>query len=564
MVLLLAKAMTVTADTEFGPPTSWVQFKSFTYSGIDDAAKLLKSPANQFLNPILAGFYPDPSICRVGGDYYLVNSSFWYFPGVPIFHSKDLVNWTQLGFVLDRPSQFDTLHGGDVSRGIYAPTIRYHDGTFYVITTLIDGGGNFYVTARDPAGPWSNPHWLKEIEGIDPSFFFDDDGRAYVLHCAPAPDRRPIYPGHRTIRIQEFDPNAGRMIGEPKILVNGGTDISKHPQWIEGPHLFKRSGGYYLIAAEGGTGAGHTEVAFQADSVWGPYAPFKNNPILTQRNLPADRANPITCAGHADFVQTLGGDWWAVFLACRPYEQNWFNTGRETFLLPMRWENNWPIVLDSDQPIPRIVNRPNLSAQPEPRVPLHGSFSWTDHFDNDRLDLRWNFLRAPAQQWYSLKGGSLSIAPRSVALTSFNNPSFICCRQKHANFTASTVVAINPNTSACDAGLAAFQNESHHLFLGIRIARGSAKEIFLERAAPPAGQDTPTKVEVVATAPLPAGSENIELKIEAAGRPYSFFYRTDRGEFKSLKENVDGSLLSTEVAGGFQGVMLGMFARKVQ
>ncbi|MGD0461064.1 MAG: glycoside hydrolase family 43 protein [Tepidisphaeraceae bacterium] len=549
------------AENELGPVNSWVQFKSFSYSGTDDAATLLKSPQEQFLNPILAGFYPDPSICRVGDDYYLVNSSFWYFPGIPIFHSRDLVNWRQIGFVLDRVSDFESMHPADVSRGIFAPAIRYRDGLFYVITTMADGGGNFYVTAKDPAGPWSDLHWLKPVDGVDPSFFFDDDGRAYIVNCAPAPDDRPLYDGHRTIRIHEFDTKTGKITGGDKVLVNGGTDISKKPHWIEGPHIFKRNGIYYLIAAQGGTADAHSEVVFQSDSVWGPFVPFKGNPILTQRQLPADRPDPITCTGHADFVETSGGEWWAVFLGCRPYQRNRYNTGRETFLLPVRWENNWPIILKDDQIVPRIVPRPNLPAQPEAEFPLHGSYSWTDSFDGDRLNLRWNFLRAPAQQWYSLKEGSLLIAPRSVALTSLENPSFIACRQQHADFTAAVVVMVNPATAPCDAGLVAFQNESHYFFLGIGIDGGGARQVFVEQvAASAAGARSGPDIKVLAAAPLPEGSERVELKIEAAGRPYSFFYRAG-GDFKPLKEKVDGSILSTDVAGGFQGVMLGIYAR---
>jgi xylan 1,4-beta-xylosidase len=280
---------TPAAETDLGPVNSWVQFKSFSYTGTDPAATLLNSPQQQYLNPILAGFYPDPSICRVGDDYYLVNSSFWYFPGIPIFHSKDLVNWNQIGYVLDRASQFSSMHAANVSRGIFAPAIRYHEGTFYLISTMADGDGNFYVTAKDPAGPWSDPHRLSTVDGIDPSFFFDDDGRAYIVNCAPPPKNRPLYDGHRAIRIHEFDPRTGKTVGGSKILINGGADITKKPHWIEGPHIFKRNGIYYLIAAEGGTGDAHSEVVFQSESVLGPFVPFKGNPILTQRQLPADR-----------------------------------------------------------------------------------------------------------------------------------------------------------------------------------------------------------------------------------------------------------------------------------
>jgi alpha-N-arabinofuranosidase len=559
-------------DKELGPENTWVQFNAFSYASTDAGAARLPG-RRQFLNPILAGFYPDPSICRVGEDYYLVNSSFSYFPGVPIFHSKDLVSWTQLGCVLDRPSQFSTLGQGDVSRGIYAPSIRCHHGIYYLVTTLINGGGNFYVTAHDPAGPWSEPNWLPEVEGIDPSFFFDDDGGAYVLHCAPPANNRALYSGHRTIRIQEFDLTAGRTKGRQKILIDGGTDISKQPIWIEGPHLFKREGRYYLIAAEGGTGEAHSEVVFRADSVWGPFIPFAGNPILTQRHLPDTRPMPITCAGHADFTQTPSGEWWAVFLACRPYERNCYNTGRETFLLPVRWENDWPIILKGQEIVPRIAQRPDLPLEPAAKMALaeakpsaNGPLSWTDYFDRDRLDVRWHFLRPPAGKWYSLRHapGSLLIAPRAVALSSYGNPSFIGCRQQHANFAASVEITVNPQTAQCEAGLVAFQNETHYLLLGIRVDGGRAKEVFLEQFSSSADRaDAASAPRVLAAAPLPPDADRIALKIESTGLPYCFYYGINRGEFKPLIENVDGSILSTRVAGGFQGVMLAMFARRI-
>jgi len=197
-----------------------------------------------YLNPILAGFYPDPGITRVGEDYYLVLSTFAYFPGVPIFHSKDLVNWEQIGNVLDRPEQLD-LDGLGVSKGIFAPTIEHHEGVFYMVTTLVGNGGNFVVTATDPAGPWSNPVWLPEVNGIDPSLFFDDDGKAYIIYNSDAPDNKPLYDGHRTIRMFEFDYEALKTVGQNYILVNGGVDISKKPVWIEGPHIYKKDGLYY-------------------------------------------------------------------------------------------------------------------------------------------------------------------------------------------------------------------------------------------------------------------------------------------------------------------------------
>ena len=320
---------------------SWVEFAWFQYEGTETPAA--EVGRDEFLNPILAGFYPDPSICRVGDEYFLINSTFAWFPGIPIFRSRDLVHWTQIGHVLDRPSQLN-LDGRGVSEGVFAPAIEHRDGVFYVINTLVGAGGNFYVTADNPAGPWSDPKWLREVNGIDPSFFFDDDGRAYIVHNGPPPDGKPLYDGHRALWLHEFDFKTGTTrSGSARIIVNGGTDLSKKPVWIEGPHIFKRGGFYYLTAAEGGTGPEHSQVVFRSRDVWGPYE-TPGKPILTQRHLPPSRPNPITCVGHADFVRTPAGDWWAVFLGCRPYENNKTNIGRETFLLPVRWENDWPII----------------------------------------------------------------------------------------------------------------------------------------------------------------------------------------------------------------------------
>src|SRR5688572_25341289 len=245
-----------------------------------------------FTNPVLAGFYPDPSICKVKDDYYLVTSTFAYFPGLPVFHSKDLVNWKLIGHVLTNPKVFN-IEGSGVSRGLFAPSIRFHNGLFYVTCTLIDKGGNFISTATNPAGPWSDPVWIP-VDGIDPSPFFDDEGKAYLIYNSVAPDNAPQYRGHRTIRIIELDQDSLKVVGKEKIIVNGGVDLSKKPIWIEAPHIFKKDGFYYLICAEGGTGYQHSEVVFRSDSVKGPYIPYNKNPILTQRHLDSTRSEEHT------------------------------------------------------------------------------------------------------------------------------------------------------------------------------------------------------------------------------------------------------------------------------
>jgi len=541
----------------------YVEFTSFEYQGSDKLFEALRPSDSQFFNPIIPGFYPDPSICRVGSDYYLVNSSFSFFPGVPIFHSKDLLNWKQMGHVLDRPSQLN-LQGLPVSDGIYAPAITFHDGLFYVITTNVHGIGNFYVTARNPAGPWSDPVQL-QFDGIDPSFFFDDDGKVYVVHNN-TPIGEPLYDGHRAIWLWNFDPKT-KTVHNGRVIVNGGADISKKPSWIEGPHIFKRNGWYYLSCAEGGTGPKHSQVIFRTRSLDQPFEPAPHNPILTQRDLDPKRPNPVIALGHADMVETANGDWWAVFLGVRPYQGEKSNIGRETFMLPVKWDNDWPVILNRGDVLPRVVERPEIAPEPASSVPLRGSFTWTDRFDSKKLDLAWLFLRTPSRDWWSLtqKPGSLLISPQSVRLHSVakkdveanGNPSFIARRQQHHDFSASTTLSIEWATADSEAGLAALQNDTNYLFLGVRIKGGKAREIFLEKNTKKSASP-----ETVTRSQLPEGVTKIELRMEGAGKDYALAYRTDKDSaWIYLAEKVDGSILSTQVAGGFVGTVVGMHVR---
>jgi alpha-N-arabinofuranosidase len=513
------------------------------------------------LNPILAGFYPDPSVCRVGDDFYLVNSTFAYFPGVPIFHSRDLVNWTQIGNILDRESQMGSMHGLPVSAGIYAPTIRYHAGRFYMITTLIGGRGNFVVWADDPRGPWSDPIDFKKVGGIDPTLFWGTDGRVYVVNNAgPVPGTKR-YQGHCAIWLQQVNMDTGEVIGQQKVIIDGGVDPAKKPQWIEGPHLFLQDGFYYLIAAEGGTNEGHSEVVFRSRNIWGPYVPWDENPILTQRDLPADRTNPITCTGHADLVQLADGKWWSVFLGCRPYENDWYNTGRETFLLPLQWRDGWPVILDHQLPVPRVLARPNLPVSHSPS-PFTGSFEWNDDFTAEKLSPEWLFLRTPQERWFEISNHSLNIAPRPIALQQRDNPSYIARRQQHANFSTEVTIRVEPRTPDADAGLAAFQNETHHFFTGIKIRGGKAIAIFLELLNQPEKEWKTAIPQMVAQVQVTANPQNIRLQIVGNGRTHQVNYRLDNGgDWIPLETDLDASFLSTTLAGGFQGVTLGMYDR---
>lgn len=521
------------------------------------------SEPRTFTNPILAGFYPDPSICRAGDDYYLVTSTFAYYPGLPVFHSRDLVNWTQIGSVLDRPEVLN-LDGQGVSEGLFAPTIRYHRGIFYVTCTLVSGGGNFVSTAKDARGPWSDPVWIPEANGIDPSMFFDDDGKAFILYNSVAPDNKPLYDGHRTIRMYEFDLSAMRVTGEERMLVNGGSDISQKPVWIEAPHIFKKDGRYILTCAEGGTADNHSQVVFRSDSVWGPYEPYAGNPILTQRNLPADRPHPVTTAGHADFVETQNGEWWAVFLACRPYlmrsnQEEYYNNGRETFMAPVVWKDGWPLFDLGGETVKYRYPAPDLPEGPKTQIPLSGNFRYRDDFDESTLRMNWMFLRTPKEPWFSLseKKGWLSMRVRPETVSERTNPSFLGHRQQHLKGMAALSVDFETSLEHEKAGLLVFQSERHFYFLARSAERGK-QVVQLFRSLPAIVNGS--GMELLASQALDGGSGPIDLMVEAKGTVYAFSY-TDRSKQKHIiRDSVDATFLNTKYPHGFVGCMYAAYA----
>jgi len=518
---------------------------------------------NEFTNPILSGFYPDPSICRVNDDFYIVNSSFAYFPGIPVFHSIDLVHWSLIAHVLDRPEQLN-LDSLGVSRGIFAPAIRYHGGLFYVTCTLVDRGGNFVVTSEKAEGPWSDPVWLPGINGIDPSLFFDNDGKAYLIYNSVAPGDRPLYDGHRTIRMRAFDPLHLRPTGDERILVDGGTDIGKKPVWIEGPHIFRKDDFYYLIAAEGGTGDQHSEVVFRSRDVGGPYVSCEKNPILTQRNLDPQREHPVTSTGHADLVETESGAWWAVFLGCRPYppyEKGYYNTGRETFLAPVRWQEGWPVINPDHATVQYTYPLPVQSSRPAAESGYSGNFHFSDEFGGSTLGRDWMFLRTPREKWYSLTGrpGYLAMHVRPERCSQPVNPSFVGWRQPHARGHASVSLDFLPATDREKAGLLIFQNEHHFYFLCKSVHEGvPAIQLYRSVTRPDAGHDMDLMCSQNLERDTPPGP--VLLKVEARGDTYAFFFGSTPNEWQLLRENVPAEFLSTKVAGGFVGCVYALYA----
>ncbi|MGC8541213.1 MAG: glycoside hydrolase family 43 protein [Phycisphaerae bacterium] len=483
----------------------------------------------KFKNPILPGFYPDPSICRVGEDYFLVNSSFEYFPGVPLFHSRDMVNWRQVGHCLTRAKQLP-LQQAEASGGIYAPTIRWHKGRFYMVTTNMTHGGNFYVYTDDPFGEWSDPVWVEQ-KGIDPSLLFDDDGKVYFTSNGTrwAP-RRGIYQC-------EIDIATGRQLTETEFLWPGTGG-----SYPEAPHLFKRGDYYYLMIAEGGTETGHMVTIARSRHPFGPFEPCPNNPILTHRSTD----NPLQCTGHADLVEDHCGNWWGVFLAVRYAQHGLHNIGRETCLAPVSWDaEGWP-VFNRGQRVALESSGPDLPLFPQPASGVR------DDFDAGTLGLCWNYLRNFDASCYSLSAcpGRLTLRPNQHTLDEPASPAFAARRQQHIHCRAACLLEHVRLAPGEEAGLAAYMNPRHHAELAVACNRGRRELIFRQRIGPLVQENVRL---------LPSAAP-IELQLVADDKYYTFSFR-EGGERRDMGRH-EVRYLCTEVAGGYTGVYLGLYAAR--
>lgn len=550
----------------FCQATTMPVFTNFVYEGNDKVYADNPLKPGEFYNPILQGCYPDPSITRKGDDYYLVTSTFAMFPGVPIFHSKDLVNWKQIGHVLDRVSQLK-VHDCGISAGIYAPQILYNkkNDTFYMITTEFSGGfGNIVVKTKDPLKGWSDPIKL-DFNGIDPSLFFDDNGKAYIIHN-DAPDKgKELYNGHRVIKIWEYDVTTDKIIpGTDKIIVDGGVDLSKKPIWIEAPHIYKKDGKYYLMCAEGGTGGWHSEVIFKSDNPKGPYVPAPNNPILTQRYFAKDRANKVDWAGHADLV--LGPDnkkYYGVFLAVRPNEKQRVNTGRETFILPVDWSGEFPVFENGLIPLEPKLKMPTKAVENRTGKDgffPNGNFIFADNFQTEKLDYRWIGLRGPLEDFIAISKEGLTIKPFGANIKEVKPTSTLFLRQMHASFSYAVTMNYLPSSEKDLAGIVALQSERFNYVFGI-TKKGTDYYILLERTS---GKFRSREVEskIVASTKIDL-SKPVRLQVSANGDDYQFSYSTNGTDFVNLGGTVSGDILSTDVAGGFTGCLLGLYATSV-
>lgn len=537
---------------EFASDSLVAHFDYFTYKGNDDFYNENPLPGDDYYyNPILPGWYSDPSICSNGKDYFLVTSTFSYYPGIPIFHSTDLINWKQIGHVLNRPEQLP-LEGQRVSQGIFAPAISYnpYNQTYYMITTNIRRG-NFFVKTKDPFGEWSDPIWLPGVHGIDPSFFFDDDGKAFIVNN-DEPVGGSTYEGHRAIRVQQFDVEKDQAFGPRIMLVNGGVNLAEKPIWIEGPHLYKINGKYYLMCAEGGTSVNHSEVIFKGDSPMGKFTPWTKNPILTQKQLNPGRPLPVTCAGHADLVQKSNGQWWSIFLACRPINSKFENLGRETFLLPVRWSNDgFPYITKGDEVIPRIIRMEGVKRDSSTTF---GNFQKEDDFDEHQLQNGWLTLRGPATGLYSLSEdpGFLTLKCADVASNELKTPAFIARRLQHHKFEFTTSMYFTPASAIESAGLLLMKDE-HHQYLMAVEKPGKKTQISLKKI-------NDNGAETLFFQPISLKHESIQLKVASNGTDFSFYYAKGEGQWQLLADHVDAYYLSTANSWGFTGTTIGLYA----
>lgn len=473
-----------------------------------------------YRNPVIPGFYPDPSICKVGDDYYLVTSTFEYFPGVPVFHSKDLVNWTQIGYCINRKEQLP------MGVNIFAPNIQHHDGLFYMITTNFGGkGGNFYVTAEKPEGPWSEPQWV-DLRGIDPDLFFDDNGKSYIITSL--------------FTVYEIDLQTGKLLGEGRKVWYGNGGAA-----LEGPHIYKKDGYYYLMAAEGGTAEGHQVTIARALNIFGPYINNPSNPILANENA-AGQLNGLHGVGHADIIQASDDSWWMVFHGYRMVGNRGIHhtLGRETCLAPVSWpKNGWPVV-NGNGTVGFEMNTPTLPLNKTTKEPAKYNF------DNVKLGLEWNYIQIPDPNNYSLeeRKGYLRLKGDKSTIGEIGSPTFVGRRVQDINFSATTTLEFNPQNAKEEAGITLVNNGSHFDLSITKFERERIVQVKLQFGK------TVYKSEKVILKPGP-----VKLRIEGNSNEFTFSYAQGNDDFKRV-DSATSTYLSSETVGGFTGLYVGMFS----
>ncbi len=472
-------------------------------------------------NPIIKGFYPDPSCCAANGKYYLVCSTMQFFPGVPIFESEDLINWNQIGNCFTRDSQVN-LNRVASSSGVFAPTIRYYDGVFYMTTTNNETGQNYYVSTSDIYGEWSEPIYVDQ-DGIDPSFYFED-GRAYFMSNGSDDD------GVHGVVQCEIDIKTGKKLSRSKTIWQGSGG-----RYLEGPHLYKINGRYYLVAAEGGTEYGHMVTYSVSDSIFGEYKGYPENPVLTNRNLGGYQVQGV---GHGDLVQDKNGNWWMVHLGFRQIDRwlTYHHLGRETFLTPVDFlEDGW-FSAGINGTTPLLIETGRLGEFVQEDKKLYT-------FENTDFNLEWCYLRNPKRENYLLEKDCVTLLGTDVTLNDVDSPTFIGIRQK--DFKAEITCDVEINIG--EGGITLYMDENQHYDVAIRKT-DNGYEAFSHLKIGEA---------VCIKNAIPLSRNSAKLKIVCDNFSYKFFLVGSNEKGLGWAQT---KYLSTEVAGGFTGVFIALYA----
>jgi len=503
-------------------------------------------------NPILNGFNPDPSIVRVGDDYYAATSTFEWYPGVQLHHSRDLVHWRLIGRPLCRPEQLNMLGDPD-SCGIWAPCLTHADGMFHLVYTDVKRYGrmgasfrdfhNYLVTSATVDGPWSDPIFLNS-SGFDPSLFHDDDGRKYLVNMVW--DHRPGRNRFGGIVLQEYAPGARALVG-PRHVIFGGTALG----FTEAPHLYKRHGFYYLIVAEGGTGWGHAVTMARSRTLLGPYELHPDTYIMSARHRPDAE---LQRTGHADLVDTQDGDTYMVFLCGRPLRNRGRCTlGRETAIANMRWDaDDWLRTADG-QGVPAMeVPAPRLAPHPFAAAPAR------EGFDGPGLPIDFQWLRSPwPDELFSLtaRQGYLRLYGRE-SIGSLFRQALVARRQQAHCYSATTVMEFEPAHFQQMAGLVCYYNSAKFHYLYVSHDDEAGRHLRVMSCIPDA------VVTDQFTAPIPIAAGPIELRVEVDDERLRFGYRTGTGSWQWVPQQFDASVLSDEAttpgAPNFTGAFVGV------
>lgn len=474
----------------------------------------------KYTNPVLKGFYPDPSVCFAEGKFYMVCSSFQYFPGVPLFESDNLVNWKQIGHVLTRKSQI-MLEKINSSGGVFAPTIRYNNGRFYMVTTNDTTHQNFYVYTDDIYGEWSEPIYVDQ-GGIDPSLYFED-GRTYFMSNGVDEN------GKSGVIQCEINIETGEKLSNGKCIWQGSGG-----RYLESPHLYKINGTYYLMAAEGGTEYGHMITYARGNSVWGEFENYPKNPVLTNRNK---GANIIQGIGHGDLIQDKNGDWFILSLGFRQMDiwMPYHNLGREVFLTPVRFDEYGWFTAGDDGTTEESYEIKGDFAQEEKRI-------YT--FENTDWAIDWCFMRHPNMEKYELSDKKAVLYGTDITLDNTDSPTFVALRQREFFGTLTCNVRIDSG----EGGITAYMCENEHFEAALRKNSGKTEAIL--RLNIGGIKHIQSTVEL--------NADEATFKIVMDNYFYKFYVLTDEGErFLGMGQ---GKYLSSEVSGGFTGTLLGLYA----